>query len=218
MNLQSADSIQKLYTGLCVLFSLLIALGNLTYQKFVALPILPFHTFQLSVGVILYPFTFFITDLITEFYGKGKANFCVTFAISMNVIVILIIAFMDFLPATPWSKIDDATFHNVFGLCSVAFIGSLMACYVSQKLDVFLYSWIRKVTKGKHLWLRNNVSTALSLLIDTSIVIGFMTLFGIFPKEHMLLLIGNSYSWKLFVTVCSTPLFYGCVTLIRVLK
>ena len=215
IRMQREAPIQKIYTGLCVLFCLLIAIGNLTYQKFITLPILPFHTFQLSVGVILYPLTFFITDLIAEFYGKEKANFCVNFALLMNVVVVMIIAFMDLLPAATWSKIDDATFHQVFGLYSVAFAGSIIACYVSQTIDVFLYLWIRKVTKGKYLWLRNNGSTAISLLIDTMIVIGFMTLFGVLPKEHMWSLVGNSYSWKLFFTVCSTPLFYGCVSLIN---
>lgn len=77
----------KIYTILCVLFAVLIVMGNLIYQKFVFLPILPFHTFELSVGAILYPLTFMLTDLIAEFYGKDKANFCVRLAIVMNITV-----------------------------------------------------------------------------------------------------------------------------------
>ena len=75
---------EKVYTGLCGLFSILIVLSNLTYQKFVALPILPFHTFEISVGAILYPLTFLLTDLMTEFYSKERANFCVKFAVSLK--------------------------------------------------------------------------------------------------------------------------------------
>jgi len=67
----------KIYTTICVLFAVLIVMGNMIYQKFVVLPILPFHTFELSVGAITYPLTFLLTDLIAEFYGKNKANFCV---------------------------------------------------------------------------------------------------------------------------------------------
>lgn len=208
-------SLEKIYTGLCIFFSVLIVLGNLTYQKFVILPIPFLHTFELSVGVILYPLTFLLTDLIAEFYGKERANFCVRFAILMNVIVAGIITAMDHLPATVWSTVDASVFHQVFGAYNVAFIGSMLACYVSQATDIFLYLGIRKVTKGKHLWLRNNGSTAISLFIDTFIVIGFMTLFKVLPAGHMWSLIANGYSWKLFFTLCSTPLFYACVSIIN---
>lgn len=207
--------VEKIYAGLCILFSVLIVTGNLTYQKFVALPLLPFHTFELSVGAIIYPLTFLITDLIAEFYGKERARFCVQFAISMNVLVAIIIAGMDMLQATEWSKIDNHTFHKVFGLYSVAFIGSIIACYLSQAVDITLYLWIRKITKGNWLWIRNNGSTAVSLLIDTFVVISFMTLFGVLPLEQMGSLILNSYSFKLFFTICSTPLFYMCVGIMR---
>jgi uncharacterized integral membrane protein (TIGR00697 family) len=205
----------KIYTTLCVLFAVLIVMGNLVYQKFVFLPIFPFHTFELSVGAILYPLTFLLTDLITEFYGKNKANYCVKLAIIMNIMVALIIMFMDKLSATEWSKIDNFTFHKVFGFYSVAFIGSIIACYIAQLIDITIYLWIRKLTHGKWLWLRNNGSTAISLFVDTSIVIGIMTVFGILPVNQMLMLIVNSYTFKIFFTICSTPLFYLSVMGIR---
>lgn len=206
---------EKVYTGLCGLFSIFIVLSNLTYQKFVVLPILPFHTFEISVGAILYPLTFLLTDLITEFYNKERANFCVKFAIIINIVVAGILMFMDSLTATEWSKLDNDTFHNVFGFYSVAFIGSILACYVSQAFDIIFYLWIRKITSGKYLWLRSSGSTSISLLIDTSIVISVMSLFGILPPEQILPLIGNSYSWKLFFTVSMIPVFYGLVGIMR---
>lgn len=208
---------EKVYTGLCILFSVLLVVGNLIYQKFVALPILPFHTFELSVGAILYPLTFLLTDLIAEFYGKEKAGFCIRFAIAMNIAIAVIVSGMDMLPATSWSKIDDGTFHKMFGHYSVAFTGSMIACYLSQKVDISLYLWIRRLTRGKWLWLRNNGSTSISLLIDTSVVISFLTLFGVLPADRLGFLILNSYSFKLFFMVCSTPLFYLCIYLIRFL-
>ncbi len=209
---------ESIYTSLCVLFSVLIVMGNLIYQKFVYLPLLPFHTFELSVGAILYPLTFLLTDLITEFYSKEKANFCVKLGISMNILVACIIAGMDQLEATDWSKIDNILFHKVFGLYSIAFIGSILACYTAQTVDIMLYVWIRKITKGKWLWARNNGSTAVSLFIDTFIVITFMTLFHILPLERMWPLIMNSYCFKLFFSICSTPLFYLLVKIIKTLQ
>jgi uncharacterized integral membrane protein (TIGR00697 family) len=190
-------------------------MGNLIYQKFVFLPILPFHTFELSVGAILYPLTFFLTDLITEFYGKEKANFCVKLAIFMNIFVACIILGMDQLEATSWSKIDKMTFHTVFGFYSVAFIGSIIACYIAQIVDITLYLWIRKMTKGKWLWARNNGSTAISLFVDTFMIVTFMVMFNVLPVDRMWPLIINSYLFKLFFSICSTPLFYISVGIIK---
>ncbi|MCH9753345.1 MAG: queuosine precursor transporter [Alphaproteobacteria bacterium] len=204
----------KLYTALCVLFTSLIILGNMVYQKFVGLD-LPFHRFELSVGAILYPLTFLITDLIAEFYGKERAQFCINFAMFTNILIMLIISFMDYLSATEWSRVNDETFHNIFGYYSIAFIGSVVAFYIAQTIDLHIYIAIRNFTKGKYLWLGNLGSTSIALLVDTSVVISFMTFFGIFSSEHMWPLIVNSYSWKLLFTFCSIPLFYLCIVLMR---
>ena len=159
-------------------------LGNMVYQKFVSLQF-PFYKFELSVGAILYPLTFLVTDLIVECYGKEKAQFCVKLAVCINILVVMIITFMDYLPATTWSKINDEVFHNVFGYYGVAVIGSIIACYISQIIDVRLYLFISKITNGQYLWLRNIVGTSISLFIDTIVVIVFMTTFNIFPVEQM---------------------------------
>ena len=208
-------ALDKMYIVLCALFSVLIIICNLTYQKFVYLPVLPFHTFELSVGAILYPFMFMLTDLIAEFYDKKRANFCVRLAICMNVLAALFVTSMDFLNATPWSKIDNTVFHRVFGHYGLAFIANIIACYTAQLIDISLYLWIKKITNGRLLWLRNNGSTAISLFVDTFTAISLLTILGVFPKEYMLVIMINSYSYKLFVTICNTPIFYLLVATIK---
>jgi queuosine precursor transporter len=192
-------------------------MGNLIYQKFVFLPVLPFYTFELSVGAILYPLTFMLTDLIAEFYGKNRANFCVKLALALNITVALIIAFMDKLNATDWSKIDNDTFHKVFGLYGVSFLGSIIACYIAQLIDIRIYLWLRKLTGDKYLWIRSNGSTAISLFVDTTTVISFLTIFGVLPIDKLWLLIFNSYLFKLFFSICSIPLFYASVSGIKII-
>ena len=193
----------------------MIILSNLTYLKFISLPFPFFHNFEISVGAILYPLTFLITDLIAEFYGKPQAKFCVKLAIIMNIIVAIILTGMDYLPATSWSTLDNTTFHKVFSVFSYAFIGSMIACYSSQNLDVFIYLFLKKISDSRYFWIRNNISAGISLLVDTIIVIGFLTFFKILPQQHSIDLIINSYTWKLFFTICSTPIFYLSVILIR---
>ncbi|WP_341787279.1 queuosine precursor transporter [Rickettsia endosymbiont of Cantharis rufa] len=205
---------EKIYIILCTFFTVLIIVGNLVYQKFVSLNIFNLYILELSVGAIFYPLTFLLTDLIVEFYGKERANFCVKLAIVFNIIVVLVISLMGKLEATNWSNVDNVTFHKVFGSYHISFLASTFACYIAQLVDINIYLWIRKITKGKYLWIRNNFSTAISLFIDTFIVIGIMSLFNIFPLEQLGTLILNSYSFKLFFTVFSTPIFYLAVWLI----
>lgn len=205
---------EKIYTFLCVLFASTIIMGNLIYQKFVHLP-LYFHIFEISVGIILYPFTFMITDLIAEFYGKEKASFCVTAAMITNILVAFNISMMDNLNATEWSKIDNETFNKVFGLCGAGFLASIFGCFISQQIDIKIYMFLKRITKDKMLWLRNGVSTSISLFIDTSIVIFTLAQFNAFPNSRIFPLILNSYSFKLTFTIISIPLFYFLVFAIK---
>lgn len=208
-------TIDKFYVVLCALFSVFIVICNLTYQKFIYLPVLPFHIFELSVGALLYPFMFMLTDLIAEFFDKKRAKFCVRLAISMNIIAAFIVMGMDALQATPWSGIDNSVFHKVFGQYGLAFVANMIACYVAQSIDIVIYLWIKKLTKGKWLWLRNNGSTVVSLLVDTCTAVSLFSFLGVFPKEQMWLIMINSYSYKLFITVCNTPFYYLLVGIIR---
>lgn len=207
--------LDKTYIALCVLFSALLITSTLTYKKIVYLPILPFHTFTLSVAVVICPLMFILTDLIAEFYDKSKASFCVKIAIAINVFVALLVSGMDVLQATPWSTVDDARFHSVFGSYGLAFMACLLACYTAQVVDINVYLYLKRLTKGKQLWLRNNGSTAVSLLVDTFIAVGLLTMMGIYPKEHMWMVMMNAYSYKLFFTVCNIPFFYLMVWMMR---
>lgn len=204
----------ELYTILCTLFTVLVVTSNLIYQKFVCLPIFSLHIFELSVGAIFYPLTFLITNLITEFYGKLKAKFCIRLALTMSILVSLILMLMNRLDATSWSKIDNDIFNLVFGVYNISLIGSLIANYTAQIVDINLYSLIRKLTNNKYLFLRN-LSSAVSLFIDTAIVVIFITIFDVIPYSQMTSLIFNSYSFKLLFVIVTMPLFYLSVYVIR---
>ena len=208
-------ALDKTYIVLCVLFSAFLITCTLTYKKIVYLPILSFHTFTLSVAVVICPLMFMLTDLIAEFYDKKKASFCVKVAIAVNIFVALMVSGMDALEATPWSTVDNTKFHSVFGSYGLAFMACLLACYMAQLVDISVYLYLKKLTNGRWLWLRNNGSTAISMLVDTFIAVGLLTMMGIYPKEHMLMVMMNAYSYKLFFTVCNIPFFYLLVGIMR---
>ena len=189
---------QKIYTSICCLFSVLIVVGNMTYQKFVVLSFGGGYSIELSVGAITYPLTFLLTDIIAELYGKPRANFCVKLGVAMNITVASIIALMTDLEATNWSKIDDEIFERVFGFYSLSFISSIIACYIAQLVDINLFMLIKKMTNGKFLWLRSALSSTMSLFIDTSIVVSILAAFSIIPTDKAFLIISNSYVFKIF--------------------
>lgn len=190
-----------LYTILVAIFAVLIVTGNLIYQKFIDL----FGIFQLSVGAIMYPVTFIITDLIAELYGRHKALFCTRLALALNIMVAFMLYCFDKLPALSWSLVNDHMFHQVFGFYGIAFISSLIACFCSQQLDVWLY--LKMKEHCRILVLRNYVSTGVSLLLDTMVVLSILVGFGILPVEAFWQLLWGSYSYKLSMTILSGPIF-----------
>ena len=207
--------VEQLYISLCVASSVLSIIGNLTYQKMVSISVGSVSVLELSVGAMLYPLTFLISNLITEFYGRERSIFSIHLNIGMNISTVLIIIAMDALPATQWSRVDDTLFHQMFGFYSIAFASSLLAYYAAQRIDILLFLSIRTFTKGRWIWLRNTLSTAISLGIDTTIVIGVLAMVNALPESYASALIIDSYLFKLSFVLCSTPLFYFCTNKIK---
>jgi uncharacterized PurR-regulated membrane protein YhhQ (DUF165 family) len=100
------DKSVKLYIFFCSLFCTVVITGNLIFQKFVTVNILSLE-FELSVGVLLYPVTFLISDLTAEFYGNKYANHMIKMSVLCSFIVMGLIMIGDYFPATSWSNVDD---------------------------------------------------------------------------------------------------------------
>ncbi|MBL4701253.1 MAG: queuosine precursor transporter [Phycisphaeraceae bacterium] len=137
--------------------------------------------FAVAVGVLPYPVTFLCTDLISEFYGRSRANWVVFVGLILNLWVVGILLVGGWLPG--WESFDtggqmvrDAAgrlpvFFEVRKMTLAAVGASMIAYLAAQYVDVYLYHFWMKLTKGKHLWLRNNGSTLVSQLVDTTAVI-----------------------------------------------
>ena len=197
----------KLYIVFCSIFCTIIITGNLIFQKFVTLYVFS-HKLEVSVGVLLYPVTFLISDLVTEFYGQQKAKFMINVAVLCSLIVLILIWISDYLSATEWSKIDDNLFHVVFNSYGIAAIASIVANYLGQVCDIKVFAYFKELTQGKHLWLRNNVSTILGQLIDSLTVISILCFFEIIPWEQFLIVILSSFTVKLLAALADTPFCY----------
>lgn len=208
-------SAQRIYLILAGLFIASLVVSNLIFQKFFYWDFFGIYTFEISVGILPYPITFLITDVISEVYGKQKANQVVTAGIFASVFSLLIVYGADYVPATPWSPIDNALFTTVFGATGIAVMASMTAYLLAQYIDIQLFHFWKKLTKGKHLWLRNNFSTFLSQFVDTFSVLFLLCTFNKIQWDLFGALLLSGFLFKVLVAACDTPFLYLAVYTLR---
>jgi uncharacterized PurR-regulated membrane protein YhhQ (DUF165 family) len=196
---------------------------------------------QIAVGVLAYPLTFLCTDLVSELYGRARANFLVTVGLVLNGFILLVMTLGNFMPAIdpsvqpPWqtlqlgaavglpngSSVDGSVelFTLIYATTTGAVFASMLAYVLAQYVDVYIFHLIRQKTAGKHLWLRNNVSTLVSQLVDSITVIG-VTFGAVFMAGQMsfnviLGLMLSNYLFKVLSALADTPIIYLLVHKLR---
>ncbi len=196
---------------------------------------------SLAIGVLPYPLTFLCTDLISELYGKARANFMVTVGLGLNLLIIGVLWVGNLLPSAPpdslppWQILELAEavalpdgqllegsvelFQLIYATTTGAVFASMMAYIAAQYCDVQLFHFWKRVTRGKHLWIRNNFSTIISQLVDSLMVIvvtfGAAFLAGEFTLRAMLVLMFSNYLFKFSVAVIDTGPCYLAVYQLR---
>lgn len=195
----------------------------------------------LAVGVLPYPITFLCTDLICELYGKARANFLVSVGLGLNFFILFILFLGDAFPAVPsgsmppWQVLQLAApvalpngdivqdsvglYQLIYATTSGAVFASMLAYIAAQYCDVQLFHFLKRITKGKHLWIRNNFSTLMSQMVDSIMVIT-VTFGAAFYRGEMtfhvlLVLIGSNYLFKATVALLDTGPFYLAVYKLR---
>lgn len=210
---------QKLFLYLAAIFCTCLTVGDLTGGKLVSghLLGLPFTT---TVGMIPFPLTFLLTDLLNEFYGKRAARFVTWLAFSMAVLAFVLVYIAAAVPIAEvtkepgWQGVRDASFQNVF-LGSLRMIGaSLVAFLVSQFVDITVFNALKHGTQGRMLWLRATGSTAVSQLVDT-VTINLVAWWGILSAAQLINIVISAYVLKLMIAIGLTPLVYGGHALIE---
>ena len=191
----------------------------------------------LAVGVLPYPLTFLCTDLISELYGRARANFMVTVGLVLNIFILGVMWLGQAMPSVglenqpPWQLIalaEDVALPNgtqvsgsvelfslLYATTSGAVLASMMAYIAAQYCDVHIFHVLKGLTNGKHLWLRNNGSTLISQGVDSFMVItvtfGAQFIAGAVTAKAMLVLMGSNYIFKMFVALADTVPFYAAV-------
>lgn len=212
---------ERLYLALATLFSVIVIVSNLVTVKLISLP---FTTLAIPCGLVAYPISFLVGDLITEIYGERRAKFIVYVGFAMAMIAFLIIKLALILPPHPqWVSINNSygfsassdyqnAFAAIFDINGIALVSSMLGYAAAQLMDIKLFAFLGELTKSKHLWIRNCGSTLASQVIDTLVVNVLLLYCGL--KLDLALVIKISlicYIYKGIITVCNIPMFYLAV-------
>ena len=168
-----------------------------------------FGLFTQSIGIILWPVIFLLTDLINEHYGKDGVRKLTYITVGLISFTFILLTVALNIPATSFSPVSDSVFQTVFGQSQWIIVGSIIAFLLSQLVDVYVFWSFKKLTGDRHIWLRATGSTVVSQLIDTFVVqfIAFV-LPGKWPFSEFLVNASWGYAFKLLVALALIPLIY----------
>ncbi|MBI1315809.1 queuosine precursor transporter [bacterium] len=203
----------KLYLWASSLFIAALVVCNLIANKFVRID-LGFKEFVVSAGILPYPLTFLMTDVLSEIYGARKTNRVVLAGFGASLFVLLVLWLGSAFPAIEGSPVGDSVYDQVFRN-AWRVLGASMAAYLAAQLvDVRLFHFWKRLTRGRHLWLRNNFSTILSQWVDTVLVVGVLFV-GTKTIAEMGQLILDGWLFKVLMALLDTALIYPLVSFIR---
>ncbi len=218
----------KLFVCLTAVFVSCLLLGDVIGGKTIATPLGP-----ISVGIIPFPVTFLLTDVVNDFYGRRGARFLTLVGFAMAVLAWVILQLGTMLTPHVSTYFTQAEFAKIFGGSAQLFVASMIAYLLGQFLDIQVFQFWKALTESKHLWLRATGSTLLSQIIDTAVInvvfwgwsaasspdsfLGKMTFAArwgwIFAKA------GREYGIKLVIAILLTPAVYAMHTfVVRVLR
>ena len=204
---------EQFYIFLSAIFIASLVTCNLIANKFVTVD-LGFKVFIVSAGILPYPLTFLVTDLISELYGQKKANIVVFSGFVASMFVLLFLWLGGQFNAIPSSIVNDDIYNSVFQNAWRIIAASMIAYLFAQFIDVRIFHFWKRLTNGKHLWLRNNGSTIASQLVDTTLVI--MILFvGVWESDQIISAIIDGWLFKMLMAAIDTPIIYGIIHLLK---
>ncbi|MCT4624228.1 MAG: queuosine precursor transporter [Schleiferiaceae bacterium] len=207
------DQARFVYLTLAALFIAALITCNIIANKFVEID-LGFKTFVISVGVLPYPLTFLITDALSEIYGRKKTNAVVITGFIASGLVLGILWLGNAFNAIPGSIVNDMQYETVFANTGRVILASMTAYLFAQLIDVRLFHFWKNVTKGKHLWVRNNFSTIFSQLADTFLVVTVLFI-GVKPVGEIAGFIIDGWLFKMLVALVDTLFIYLIIYIFR---
>jgi queuosine precursor transporter len=196
-----------LFTVLSSIFLTALILAETTGGKLIQLALGNGLIFTLTMGVIPFPITFIVTDIINEYYGRRGIRFITILGMIMVVFALILLQVEMVIPAAAISPVPDAAFNTVYGVSARIIVGSLTAYIIGQFVDIAVFHAIRARTKGSMLWLRATGSTIVSQLIDSFVVL-FIAFYGPLSASQIFGIGLTNYIYKFAIAIAITPVLY----------
>lgn len=195
----------RLFAYLCAIFVSCLLLGDVIGGKTIPTPLGP-----ISVGIIPFPVTFLLTDIVNDFYGRKGARFLTFLGFWMAVFAWVVLQISTRLRVDASTYFTQEEFLKVFGGSAQLFVASIVAYMIGQLLDINVFQYWKALTQSRHLWLRATGSTLISQIIDTvTINVIFWRWTATREWSWIFQKIGREYSIKLVVAIALTPLVYA---------
>lgn len=213
------DTRARIFVGLTAAFVTALLIADLTGGKFFRLQLFTVGGYEFvthSVGMLSFPITFLLTDLINEYYGAKAARFVTLVGLACAAMAFLLVLVGRALPVAPESPLPQAAFDQVFGMSNRLYVASLTAYLVGQMADISLFGLLKRLTGGRMVWLRATGSTVVSQAID-SFLVTFILFYGAagpdgkMPQTATLLgIAATGYILKFALALGLTPVIYLC--------
>lgn len=202
----------RLFTVLCSVFVSCLLVGDIIGGKLVQTHVFG-QAFTLTVGMIPFPVTFLLTDVLNEFYGKRAARFVTMVGFGTALLAYLVIYLAAAIPIAPiaqqsdWTGVTEQAFENVFLGSQRMILASLTAYMVAQFADIGTFHLLKRLTGNQLLWVRATGSTIISQFIDTVVISGVAWI-GILGPRDIVNIVVSSYAVKVLIALGLTPLVY----------
>jgi len=178
--------------------------------------IITLFSIRVSVGIFFMPILFLVTDIIGEVKGKDEALFFVKTATGMLIFLfVMVLLCVHVKPFEGYAYQKE--YALIFGSTLRMTLASLISFITSQNIDIILFDKMNEITKGKHLWIRNNASTMTSQLVDTIIFdfIAFYHVTPMFTVPFLISMIIPYWLFKVLFAAFDTPFCYLGVKWLR---
>lgn len=196
---------EKLFVYLCAVFVACLLLGDVIGGKIIRTPLGP-----ISVGIIPFPVTFLLTDVVNDFYGRKGARFLTLVGFFMALLAWTLLQLTTLLPVDGSTYFTQAEYAKVFGGSAQLFVASMIAYLIGQFLDIHVFHFWKALTESRHLWLRSTGSTVFSQAVDTitiNVIFGRVT--AHWGWDFIGAKITREYVIKFAVAVALTPAIYA---------
>jgi queuosine precursor transporter len=211
------DARTRVYIWLTAIFVTCLLIADITGSKFFHFNLFTIGSYTFvthSAGMLSFPITFLLTDLVNEYYGKRGARRMTYVGLAMAALAFVLIFCARKLPADAGSPIPQGTFEAVFAMSNRLYVASLTAFLVGQLADIFLFGQIKRLTGGRLVWLRATGSTVVSQALD-SFLVSTILLYGVsrpdgsvWTMPRVLEVAATGYILKFFIALGLTPLIY----------